>query len=419
MTMSRRNLLAGLGGMAAIGITPALTLNLTVRGTPTPTVPADVTFPTKDDFGIPADVTYINSAYTHPMPLAAASALREWAEFRAHPQAVSQPKKLINIKAEFAALINAKESEISYIPNTSTGENLIVNGLDIDYKSNNVVTDALHFEGALLHLQALQQRFGLDVRVVMPRDWRIDLKDLERVVDSKTKLIEVSLVAMHNGFQHDLKAVCDLAHAHGAYVYADIVQAAGNTPIDVRASGVDFCACSSFKWLMADFGLGFLFVKEDLLDRVLKRTQYGYYEASSMESHFLPGDPPNQAAYTFALENNASGYFEVGTPAIGAAHVLAQSLPYIRRLGVENIHAHRQPMLKRLQQEMPRLGFEPLTPPESTSALVSFAVKDYKSVQQRLEKASVNARVSQRYIRVSPSVFNDMKDVDKLLEALA
>jgi|HubBroStandDraft_2_1064218.scaffolds.fasta_scaffold57414_1 selenocysteine lyase/cysteine desulfurase len=419
MTMSRRNVLAGLGGMAAVGFTPGLALHPTLRGTPSPTAPADVDFPTKDDFGIPADVTYINSAYTHPMPLAAASALREWAEFRAHPQAVSQPKKLINIKAEFAALINAKESEISYIPNTSTGENLIVNGLDIDYKSNNVVTDALHFEGALLHLQALQQRFGLDVRVVMPRDWRIDLKDLERVVDSKTKLIEVSLVAMHNGFQHDLKAVCDLAHAHGAYVYADIVQAAGNTPIDVRASGVDFCACSSFKWLMADFGLGFLFVKEDLLDRVLKRTQYGYYEASSMESHFLPGDPPNQAAYTFALENNASGYFEVGTPAIGAAHVLAQSLPYIRRLGVENIHAHRQPMLKRLQQEMPRLGFEPLTPPESTSALVSFAVKDYKSVQHRLEKASVNARVSQRYIRVSPSVFNDMKDVDKLLEALA
>jgi selenocysteine lyase/cysteine desulfurase len=417
VTMSRRNLLAGLGGMAAIGFTPVLASYPALQGAPT--APADVALPTKSDFGIPADVTYINSAYTHPMPLAAASALREWAEFRAHPQAVSQPKKLINIKAEFAALINSKESEISYIPNTSTGENLIVNGLDIDYKSNNVVTDALHFEGALLHLQALQQRFGLDVRVVMPRDWRIDLKDLERVVDNKTKLVEVSLVAMHNGFQHDLKAVCDLAHAHGAYVYADIVQAAGNTPIDVRASGVDFCACSSFKWLMADFGLGFLFIKEDLLDRVVKRTQYGYYEASSMESHFLPGDPPDHAAYTFALENNASGYFEVGTPAIGAAHVLAQSLPYIRRLGVENIHAHRQPMLKRLQREMPRLGFEPLTPPESTSALVSFAVKDYKSVQQRLQKASVNARVSQRYIRVSPSVFNDMKDIDKLLEALA
>ena len=417
MTMSRRDLLAGLGGVAAIGITPGLASHRALHAARD--VAIEAVFPAKKDFSIPAGLTYINSAYTHPMPEAAAASLREWAEFRSHPQVVSQPKKLINIKGEFAALINAKESEISYIPNTSTGENLVVNGLNIDYKSDNVVADALHFEGALLHLQALQQRFGLDVRIVMPRDWRIDLKDLERVVDHKTKLVEVSLVAMHNGFQHDLKAVCDLAHAHGAYVYADIVQAAGNTPIDVRASGVDFCACSSFKWLMGDFGLGFLYVKEDLLDRVLQRTQYGYYEASSMESHFLPGDPPGSTAYTFALETNATGHFEAGTDAIGAAHVLAQSLPYIRRLGVENIHAHRQPFLKRLQQEMPRLGFEPLTPPESTSALVTFAVKDYKAVQQRLQKANVNARVSQRYIRISPSVFNDMGDIDKLLEALA
>jgi len=415
MTISRRDLLACLGGVAALGIAPKLSSS-TSQSAPHPS--ASPSLPAKNDFAIPAGVTYINSAYTHPMPVAAAAALREWAEFRAHPQVISQPKKLINIKAEFAALINAKESEISYVPNTSTGENLVVNGLNLDYKSENIVTDALHFEGALLHLQALQKEKGLDLRVVMPRDWRIDVKDLERVVDKKTRLIEISLVAMHNGFQHDLKAVCDLAHAHGAYVYADIVQAAGNTPIDVRASGVDFCACSSFKWLMADFGLGFLFVKQDLLDRVLERTQYGYYQASSMESHFLPGDPPGPSAYTFALDNNASGHFEVGTDAIGTAHVLAQSLPYIRRLGVENIHAHRQPLLKRLHQEMPRLGFEPLTPPESTSALVTFAIKDYKSVQQRLQKMSVNARVSQRYIRISPSVFNDMNDIDRLLEAL-
>jgi selenocysteine lyase/cysteine desulfurase len=415
--ISRREVLAGLGMLAAAGIARPLAGASNLQ--PSSSSSTASLLPAKQDFAIPDGVTYINSAYTHPMPVAAAVALREWAEFRSQPQVVSQPKKLINIKAEFAALINAKESEISYVPNTSTGENLVVNGLDIDYRSDNIVTDALHFEGALLHLEALRQKFGLDLRVVMPRDWRIDLKDLERVVNKKTKLIEISLVAMDNGFQHDLKAVCALAHAHGAYVYADIVQAAGNTPIDVRASGVDFCACSSFKWLMADFGLGFLFVKEALLDRVIRRSQYGYYQASALDSHFLPGDPPNPAPYTWELEKNATGHFEVGTPAIGTAHVLAQSLPYIRKLGVENIYAHRQPLLKRLHEEMPRLGFAPITPPESTSALVSFAVKDYEAVQQRLLKAKVNARVSRRYIRVSPSVFNAMSDIDKLLEALA
>jgi len=75
-------------------------------------------------------------------------------------------------------------------------------------------------------MQALA-RAGLDLRIVMPRDWRIQLADLERVVDRNTKLIELSHVAMFTGFQHDLKAVCDLAHANGALVYADIAQSRG------------------------------------------------------------------------------------------------------------------------------------------------------------------------------------------------
>jgi selenocysteine lyase/cysteine desulfurase len=260
---------------------------------------------------------------------------------------------------------------------------------------------------------------GLDLRVVKARDWRIELKDLERAIDKKTKLVEVSLVAMDNGFQYDLKAVCDIAHANGALVYADIVQAAGATPIDVRASDVDFCACSSFKWLMGDFGLGFLFVKESLLDKVIQRTQYGYYQAQDLESHFLPGDKPGAGAYSWQFTPDATGHFEVGTQAIGAAQVLSESLPYIRSLGVENIQKHRQPLLKKIREEMPRLGFEPLTPPESTSAIISYVARNPEELRLRLEKARVNVRVSDRYMRIAPSVFNDLQDVDRLLEALA
>ncbi len=384
-----------------------------------PTLASKAALPAKREFPIPEDVTYLNSAYTHPMPRIALDAARAWAEFRAHPEPQSRPKPLIDVKAEFAALINAKPSEISYIQSTSAGENLIVNGLGIPRTGGNVVTDALHFEGALLHLQALQEKSGLDLRIVKPKDWRIELKDLERAVDKNTKLIEISLVAMNNGFQHDLKAVCDLAHSVGAHVYADVAQAAGCTPIDVRATGVDFCACSSFKWLMGDFGLGFLFVREDLLDQVVERTQYGYYQARKLESHFMPGDSPAESPYTWELANDASGHFETGTHAIGVAHVLAQSLPYIRKLGVENIQAHRQPLLRHLHGEMPRLGFEPLTPPESKSALITFAVKERDAVQKRLAAAKINARLGRHFIRLSPSVFNDMDDIEKLLDALS
>ena len=415
--MNRREFVSGVAALGTAAILPAVPLAAAPAASSSA---ADLSLPRKADFAIPEGETYINCAYVHPLPIVGREALRRYVESRTGPVLDTHYDR--DVKAEFAALINAKPSEISYIPNTSTGENLVVNGLLFNERGivgtdSNVVTDALHFEGALLNLGELKRRSGLDVRIVMPRDFRIDIKDLERLIDKKTKLVEISLVAMANGFQHDLKAVCDLAHAHGAYVYADIVQAAGNTPIDVRASGVDFAACSTFKWLMGDFGLGFLYVKEELLDRVLKRTQYGYYQAAEMQAHFLPGDAPGSAPYSWTLNHNAT--FETGTSGSGAQHILMETLPYLRKIGIEKIQAHRQPLLKKLREEMPRLGYVPLTPPESTSAIISFTMKDRPKVMERLKKANVNVRVADDFLRVSPSVFNDMGDIDKLLEALS
>lgn len=84
-------------------------------------------------------------------------------------------------RAAFAELVNARPSEIAFLPSTSTGENLVAECLDLGPMDGNVVTDALPFEGALIHLYELEKR-GLDLRVVKPRDGRIELRDLERVV---------------------------------------------------------------------------------------------------------------------------------------------------------------------------------------------------------------------------------------------
>ena len=372
-------------------------------------------FPRKRDFALLPGHTYINGAYIHPMPVATADNVRKYAQSRSQPDGESWER--IDIKSEFAALIHAKPAEIAFIPNTSTGENLVVNGLGLPGSGGNVVTDAFHFEGALIHLKALQAQ-GLDLRIVKPRDWRIDLRDMERVIDRQTKLVEISHVAMFTGFEHDLKAVCDLAHAHGALVYVDVAQSAGCTPLDVKATGVDFCACSSFKWLMGDFGLGFLYAREDLLGRIAHRSQYGYYQAAGMATHFLPFDSPGPDPLTFEWSTTAAGYFEVGSQANGALAALSKSLPYLRKLGVANIEAHRQPLLRRLEREMPRLGFQPITPPGSKSALMSFAVPNTAPYASRLKQANVNVRVGERFIRVSPSVYNDMSDIERFLEAV-
>ncbi len=414
MDLTRRHLLAGFGGLAVTGA-----LGSPVTAEPDEVArqadPGSLQGPRKSDFGIREGHAYINAAYIHPMSIASSENVRRYAHSRLEPD--GEPWDRIDIKAEFAGLINAKPSEIAFIPNTTTGENLVSKGLNLLEGGCNVVTDALHFEGALIHLEELRKR-GLDLRVVMPRDRRIHLGDIERLVDRKTRLVELSHVAMFTGFQHDLRAVCDLAHAKGALVYADIAQSAGCTPIDVKAAGVDFCACSSFKWLMGDFGLGFLYAREDLLGRVLQRSHYGYYQASTMATHFLPFDSPGTDPLTYELRSDATGYFEVGSQANPAWAALSKSLPYIRQLGVSNIEAYRQPLLRKLRTEMPRLGFEPLTPDDSKSALISFSVKDTSPLAERLQKAKINVRLGPHFIRVSPSVYNDMADIERLLDVL-
>ncbi|HEV2288798.1 MAG TPA: aminotransferase class V-fold PLP-dependent enzyme [Candidatus Acidoferrales bacterium] len=166
MDTERREFLAGISRLAALtAIRSAAFEDLPSRS---PSLRC------KKDFAIPEGLTHLSSAFAHPMPLASARALRDYSELRSKIDVVSKHTEDVDIKAEFAALINAKPSEICFVPNTSAGENLVVNGLGIPRTGGNVVTDALHFEGALLHLRELQERNGLDLRIVKPRDLGID-----------------------------------------------------------------------------------------------------------------------------------------------------------------------------------------------------------------------------------------------------
>ena len=410
MDVSRRSLIFA-AGVASL---QSATLPRAWAATATPGLPA------KSEFRVVSSETCLNNARWHPISVGATRAVQQYLEYKASGgggAADYSGELQKRVKTQFADLIHARPAEISFVPSTTVGENLVAASLDLPRSGGNVVTDALHFEGSLYQYGALAKQ-GMDVRFVRPRNWRIELSDLDKVINSKTKLVALSLVSMINGFQHDLKAVCELAHARGALVYADVIQAVGSVPLDVKASGVDFCACSSYKWLMGDMGLGFLYVREDLLDR-LRRSQYGFRQLARVQYHTFPYDPPGDAVMDWTQATDAGGHFEVGTVSNATLACLSHSLDYIKQLGVENIQAYRQALLHRLQKELPPLGFEPMTPLESTSPIVTFAKKDTQEVSRRLRRAKVDISVYEHRVRISPSVYNDQADIDRFLEALS
>jgi selenocysteine lyase/cysteine desulfurase len=403
MDLSRRNLVLAAGAATvarAIAATPRL--------------------PAKGDFPVVGVETCLNNARWHPISNGATKAIRRYLEYKAGgggaaPEWSGDIQR--DAKTLFAKLIHGEPDEISFVPSTTVGENLIASGLGLPGAGGNVVTDALHFEGSLYQYGEYAKR-GLDVRIVRPRNWRIELSDLERVIDKNTKLVAVSAVSMINGFEYDLKSLCEMAHARGALVYVDAVQAVGAVPVNVRESGVDFLACSSYKWLMGDMGLGFLYVRADRLER-LARTQYGFRQMAKVEYHVFPYDPPGENVMDWTQVKGAGGYFEVGTVSNATLACLTYSLDYLLELGVERIQAYRQPLMARLHKELPRLGFEPMTAADSRSPIATFAKKGAGSLSGRLKDAKVDIAVYDHRVRISPSVYNDAADIEKLLDALS
>lgn len=364
------------------------------------------------------DLAYLDNGSQHPIPLRSKAAVDAYLAKRTlDPGAQAYELDEAAPLAKFARLINADPSEVTYVQSTTMGEQMVLRALGIPASGGHIVTDTLHFFGSL-PLYEEMQRLGMEVTWLRPVEGRIRLEDVRAAVRKGTKLVALSQVSTINGFEHDVKSICDVAHANGAMVYADIVHAAGCVPVDVRATGVDFAACSSYKWLMGEFGLGFLYVRKDVLAR-LPRTNFGYYGIEKFVSHVQPLDPQGAGVADYVFRPDATGAFAIGTRSHTAIAQLNASLDYILELGVPTIQRHAQTLIEAIKREVPKRGYRMMTPPESRSPIATFILADARRVLAApMRDAKVRITTSANRFRLTPSVQNSAADLDRFLAAL-
>ena len=375
---------------------------------------------------------WLSGADYHPISIHSLRAMEKYLAWRVHGPGEDRsnytPQQQRETKELFAKLVNAKPSEIAFVQSTTDGENIVVAGMRLAEMKGNVVIDDLHYQASKFLYRMLQSEGRIELRVVRHRRdgyWRIDPGDMEKAIDRNTRLVSLALVSNINGYLHDVRKTADIAHAHGAYVYGDVIQGAGAIPIDVRSMGIDFAACGAYKWLMGDFGFGFLYVREDLQDAVVRRSRYGVRQFSS----------PNQAQADskFDLLPGAARY-ESGSFSYCGGVCAHAALQYIHKMGIPNIRAHAKELADRLQKELPRMGYPAVTPPDNPTPIVSFLLPEYEKTAAKLHKAFGETVIALRRwefteesgevrlicgMRISPSVYNNQEDIDKLLNALA
>ncbi len=377
--------------------------------------------------------TYFNAAAQHPLGLHAMRGMQRYMDFMCNGWTEGLhdfwEEGFLQVKPMYARLINAKATEIAFTGSTTIGENTLVNGMDL--RGGNVVTNDLHYTDSLSNYLT-RQKLGLDVRVVRNRDWDIDLKDMERVVDRNTKLIAVSLVSSVNGHLEPIKALSDLAHSHGAYLYADIIQGCGAIPIDVKAMGIDMASCAMYKWLMGEHGFGFLYAREDLIGPVVKGTLFEGHPDFNYRP-WVKEPVPGSLEYV-NHPSKGVGTLECGTPSVITYAAQFESFQYIEKLGIPNIRNHVRPLVGRLRKELPPLGFTCITPTGTETPIITFVSHNIVGTKNKIREANRSGRAKisltgpnsaltvgrfGNHVRFSVSVYNNDADVDKILEVLS
>jgi selenocysteine lyase/cysteine desulfurase len=404
-----------LGGAAAA--TLPLSLEVSAAGSSfDPSSP----LPHKDAF-FPFDGVYMNSASQHPLSRGGRAAIDRYLDYKTFSGNSDFSNFAVRqrIMENYATLIGADVDEICFVQSTTVGENLILKALDIPNRPARIVTDELHFVGSLPTYTELAKQ-GMDVVTLRAaEDGSIDMDQFEEAIDENTRLVSVSQVSTINGYEHDLKRLCEIAHAKGALVYADVIHCVGSTPFDVRETGVDFASAATYKWLMAEMGLGFMFVRKDRLGQI-RRPWFGHGQLASRRSLGFPNPDAREMVTEYEHHDSALGYFAMGSQANIVASQLDYSLDYLLKTGVDRIQAYRQPLVDRLRDALPRLGYATITPEGTRTALISFRHDgDAEALYYRLKDAGITISVAQHHIRISPSVFNDMDDVEHLIDVLS
>lgn len=309
-----------------------------------------------------------------------------------------------SVRQKFARLIGATESEIGILDATSAGENLVARSLDLS-KGDNVVIDDLHYETTYALYRGLAETRGVELRIVRSGDGAASVEEFAELVDDATRVVSVSWVSHRNGYAHDLRGLAELAHAHGAYLYADAIQGIGMLPLNVRETGIDFLTAGTYKWMLGGYGVAPFFVRAELL---------GTIEPDRAGSLNIANELPD---FHFELHDDARKYI-YATPAFGAIYQLGAALDYLLDVGIDNIERHTLALAGRLHNGLTRQGHRLLTPAKNGSAIVVFEHDhDPAVVLRSLEEAAIQITLREegRQVRVGAALFNNDEEIDRFL----
>lgn len=351
-------------------------------------------------------MTYLNTAAEGIPPPAFGAALTRYfhdklegmagrdAHFREWDQCRGLAGRMIGLPAEDVSLCSC----------SSEAYNLLAGALDLGARDEVVLNDLDFPAGATPWLAA-----PCKVRLWKSRHGRLEMADLRKLLNARTRLVQTSLVSFINGHRIDWPSFIDVVrrHAAGAVVSVDVTQAVGRVEFD--CAGADCIISSTHKWLLGPHGGCIVGIPRRRSARLTSRAGGWLHLSNAFAAdRFVRADRKPGAAS-----------FSVGMPNFPAVYALGAALQYIEAVGVAKIARHADPLVEQVHDGLHRLGITPMCPHEpGGSGIVAFVHPDDAAIHAALARARIHVMHNAGRLRIAVHGYNTEADVERFLRTL-
>lgn len=365
-------------------------------------------------FDIPRDVAYLNCGYMSPLSHAVREAGERGVGKKARPWEIGSSDFFDDserARGLFARLLGVPADRVALAPSASYGLAAVAHNAPVA-KGQSILVLAEQFPSNVYPWRELARRVGADV-VTVPRptddDWTSVVLSH---IDDRTALAALPACHWTDGGRVDLATVAAALRQRGAHLVVDVTQSLGAMPFDVEAVRPDALVAAGYKWLMGPYSQAFLYVGD------------AYVSGDPIEHNWITRAGAEDFArlvhYRDELQEGARR-FDVGERSnFALVPMMARALEQVLEWGVERIHATAAAMTSRIAKRAAELGIDSV--PEKHRAGHYLGLRFGGGVPEglaaKLAAESVYVSVRGNSVRVTPHVYNDQEDVERLLEVL-
>jgi selenocysteine lyase/cysteine desulfurase len=363
-------------------------------------------------FDIPRDVAYLDCAKMAPLLNAAGEAGVRGLMRKAHPWELKAKHwfdESETVRTLAARLIGARAGDIAIIPAVSYGMATAMANVPVA-AGQRIVTIADDFPSTVFSARALARRAEARLVVVPPAQEGSWSDAVLEAIDGDTAMVCVPHTHWVHGTLFDLEAIGRRCRSVGAALLLDTTQSTGALPLDLASVDPDYMIAASYKWMFGPYSLGFLYVAP--------RHQQGRPIEEGWVTRRGAEDFRRLAVYEEALEVDARR-FDMGErsnfallPVAGAA--IAQLLEW----GVANIAETLGSANQALAERLAGHGIHaaPDRAPHFLSVRFERGLPD--GIEERLAAANVHVSLRGENMRITPHLYNDEADRDRLVREL-